>query len=99
MKTTRCESRREIDHRNNRSNRNDVRFENLIILPMYSGLPFNDQLTVFERCKRGLRKVIFSTNIAETSITIDGITTVIDWMFVKIPWNVPINCYISFTCN
>lgn len=56
----------------------------LIILPVYSALPAEIQSKIFEPTPEGSRKVIFATNIAETSITIDGIYYVIDPGFVKV---------------
>ncbi|XP_074605364.1 ATP-dependent RNA helicase DHX33 isoform X2 [Brevipalpus obovatus] len=50
---------------------------NLVPLPLYAALPFHMQFKIFKTFK-GKRKVIFSTNIAETSITIPGIKYVID---------------------
>mgnify|MGYP002385766582 CR=1 FL=1 len=55
----------------------------LIICPIYSTLPPDLQAKIFEPTPPGARKVILATNIAETSITIDGITYVIDPGFVK----------------
>ncbi|WP_419148267.1 ATP-dependent helicase HrpB [Pseudoalteromonas 'SMAR'] len=48
------------------------------LLPLYGGLPLAEQEKVFRRRKGAGRRVIFATNIAETSLTIDGITMVID---------------------
>lgn len=55
----------------------------LIILPVYSALPSEIQSRIFEPTPPDSRKVILATNIAETSITIDGIYYVIDPGFVK----------------
>ena len=41
-------------------------------LPMYGSLPPQDQLKVFRPGGRGTRKIVVATNIAETSITIEG---------------------------
>uniref|UniRef100_A0A3B4YXC3 RNA helicase n=1 Tax=Seriola lalandi dorsalis TaxID=1841481 RepID=A0A3B4YXC3_SERLL len=58
--------------------------KHLRILPMYSGLPYAEQMKVFERAPSSVRKVVVATNIAETSITINGIVFVIDCAFVKL---------------
>ncbi|KAJ2599506.1 DEAH-box ATP-dependent RNA helicase prp22 [Coemansia sp. RSA 1721] len=55
----------------------------LIILPMYSALPSEMQSRIFDPAPPGSRKIIIATNIAETSITIDGIYYVIDPGFAK----------------
>ena len=55
----------------------------LVILPLYSTLPADLQAKVFDPAPPGGRKVILATNIAETSVTIDGIVYVIDPGFVK----------------
>lgn len=55
----------------------------LIILPVYSALPSEMQSKIFEPAPPGARKVVIATNIAETSITIDGIYYVVDPGFVK----------------
>jgi pre-mRNA-splicing factor ATP-dependent RNA helicase DHX15/PRP43 len=55
----------------------------LVCLPLYSTLPINEQQKVFDETKKGTRKCIISTNIAETSVTIDGIIYVIDPGFSK----------------
>ncbi|CAL9737082.1 pre-mRNA-splicing factor ATP-dependent RNA helicase Prp22p [Monosporozyma servazzii] len=56
----------------------------LLILPVYSALPSEVQSKIFEPTPEGSRKVVFATNIAETSITIDGIYYVIDPGFSKV---------------
>lgn len=55
----------------------------LAVLPMYAALPPEAQLRVFQPAPPNTRKVILSTNIAETSITISGVRYVIDTGFVK----------------
>ena len=54
----------------------------LSILPMYGALPTEQQIKVFESASPGFRKVIVATNIAETSLTVDGIRYVIDLLQV-----------------
>ena len=56
----------------------------LLALPMYAGLTSEQQLYVFEPAPENTRKVIVSTNIAEASVTIDGIVYVVDCGFVKL---------------
>uniref|UniRef100_A0A0N4Z3M9 RNA helicase n=1 Tax=Parastrongyloides trichosuri TaxID=131310 RepID=A0A0N4Z3M9_PARTI len=55
----------------------------LIILPVYGALPSEMQTRIFEPTPPGKRKVVIATNIAETSLTIDGIYYVVDPGFVK----------------
>jgi len=50
----------------------------LHLLPLYGRLAKEEQERVFENAPKGKTKAIISTNIAETSVTIDGITAVID---------------------
>ena len=55
----------------------------LLVCPVYANLPSEQQRLIFEPTPRDSRKVVLATNIAETSITIDGITYVIDPGYVK----------------
>ncbi|KAF2397198.1 P-loop containing nucleoside triphosphate hydrolase protein [Trichodelitschia bisporula] len=48
------------------------------VLPLYSQLPSNEQLRVFEPPPDGSRLIVLSTNVAETSLTIPGIRYVFD---------------------
>ncbi|KAI9799446.1 MAG: hypothetical protein M1825_004546 [Sarcosagium campestre] len=48
------------------------------VLPLYSLLPTKEQLRVFEPAPDGCRLVVLATNVAETSITIPGISYVFD---------------------
>jgi pre-mRNA-splicing factor ATP-dependent RNA helicase DHX16 len=59
------------------------RVAELIICPIYANLPSELQAKIFEPTPEGARKVVLATNIAETSLTIDGIVFVIDPGFVK----------------
>ncbi|CCH43752.1 Pre-mRNA-splicing factor [Wickerhamomyces ciferrii] len=56
----------------------------LEILPMYSSLPAEQQKKIFKKTKPGYRKVVVATNIAETSLTVDGIAFVIDPGYSKL---------------
>lgn len=58
--------------------------QKLMPLPLYAGLPTEDQNFVFLKAPSNTRKVILSTNIAEASVTIDGIVYVIDSGYVKL---------------
>ncbi|CAL1367891.1 unnamed protein product [Linum trigynum] len=55
----------------------------LIILPVYSALPSEMQSRIFDPTPPGKRKVVVATNIAEASLTIDGIFYVVDPGFAK----------------
>ncbi|KAF2615212.1 hypothetical protein F2Q70_00013536 [Brassica cretica] len=55
----------------------------LIILPVYSALPSEMQSRIFDPPPPGTRKLVVATNIAEASLTIDGIYYVVDPGFAK----------------
>lgn len=48
------------------------------VVPLYSLLPSDKQMRVFESPPSGYRLVVVSTNVAETSLTIPGIRYVVD---------------------
>jgi ATP-dependent RNA helicase DHX36 len=63
----------------------------LFPLMLHSTVPPRDQAKVFQRPPRGLVKVVLSTNIAETSITIDDVVCVVDTMRVNATGFDPVN--------
>ena len=78
-----------------------------VCLPLYAGLPANSQRQPFlpkssDEVKSNSRRIIFSTNIAETSVTVPNIAHVVDCGFAKEPYFDPdtgfdrlITCAIS----
>lgn len=54
------------------------------IVPLYGRLSKEEQAKVFDPAPEGKHKVVLSTNIAETSVTINGVTIVIDSGLAKI---------------
>ncbi|XP_043574073.1 probable ATP-dependent RNA helicase DHX40 isoform X2 [Chiloscyllium plagiosum] len=66
--------------------RYDVRdrsIEGLLILPLYGSMSTDQQRKVFLPAPLHIRKCVVATNIAATSLTIDGIRYVVDCGFVK----------------
>ena len=55
----------------------------IVTYPIYSALETIEQRAIFDAPPRDTRKVIFATNIAQTSVTIPGIRYVVDSGFVK----------------
>lgn len=51
---------------------------NFSVLPLYGQLPPNKQRLAISPDKNGRRKIVLSTSIAETSLTIEGIKIVVD---------------------
>ena len=54
-----------------------------LVLPLYGSLPKEEQDRVFERSAK--RKVVLATSIAETSVTIEGVTAVVDSGLMRVP--------------
>nr|XP_054762833.1 probable ATP-dependent RNA helicase DHX40 [Lytechinus pictus] len=66
--------------------RHDVRdrtVKALMVLPVYGSMPTELQQRIFAPSGVGVRKCVVATNIAGTSLTIDGIRYVVDSGFVK----------------
>lgn len=58
------------------------------VLPLYSALPFREQqraIAPLSGSELGKRKIILATDIAETSLTIEGVTVVVDGGFRRAP--------------
>lgn len=76
----------------NEANKSVGNIENLIFLPLYGALSIEQQEQALQTDPSGKRRVIFSTNIAETSLTIEGITCVIDSGLEKVSIYDPLSC-------
>ncbi|XP_040902875.1 probable ATP-dependent RNA helicase DHX40 [Toxotes jaculatrix] len=61
----------------------DQTVEGLLILPLYGSMPTDQQRQIFQPPPPGIRKCVVATNIAATSLTINGIKYIIDSGFVK----------------
>ncbi|XP_068601474.1 probable ATP-dependent RNA helicase DHX40 [Brachionichthys hirsutus] len=61
----------------------DQAVEGLHILPLYGSMPTDQQRQIFQPPPPGIRKCVVATNIAATSLTIDGVKYIIDSGFVK----------------
>ncbi len=59
----------------------------LLVVPLHGDLPAADQDRAVARADR--RKLILSTNVAESSVTIDGVVAVIDSGLARIPRHSP----------
>ncbi|CEP09724.1 hypothetical protein [Parasitella parasitica] len=53
------------------------------VYPLFASLETFEQKAVFELPRQGERKIVFATNVAQTSVTIPGIRYVVDSGFVK----------------
>lgn len=56
-----------------------------VVTPLYGDLPFKKQQEAILPDANGARKIVLATSIAETSLTIEGITTVIDSGYARVP--------------
>ncbi|XP_057695988.1 probable ATP-dependent RNA helicase DHX40 [Corythoichthys intestinalis] len=61
----------------------DKTVDGLLILPLYGSMPTEQQRQIFQPPPPGIRKCVVATNIAATSLTINGIKYIIDSGFVK----------------
>lgn len=72
-----------VEMLNHRTKGLGSKIKELKVLPIYASLPSDQQAKIFEPTPPGARKVVLGTNIAETSLTIDGICYVVDVGFCK----------------
>lgn len=67
----------------------DVADGRAVVLPLHGDLPIADQARAVEHGRT--RKVILSTNVAESSVTIEGVTAVVDSGLARVaghsPWS------------
>lgn len=59
----------------------------------YANLPYTEQKKVFQQTPRGFRKVILATSLAETSLSIDGVTCVVDSGFETVQMYYAYYCF------
>lgn len=59
--------------------------ENVLLLPLYGNLPAEEQDRALRPDPQGRRRVILSTSIAESSITVDGVRIVVDGGLTRVP--------------
>ncbi|KAK5647639.1 hypothetical protein RI129_002531 [Pyrocoelia pectoralis] len=74
------------DYLTNRLGKDEGEFKDIVnwlILPLHSSITIEEQRRVFFAPPIGQRKIILSTNIAESSITVSDITYVIDFCLTK----------------
>ena len=57
----------------------------ILLCPLHGELDLAAQRAAIEPASKGLRKVVLATNIAETSLTIDGVRVVIDAGLARVP--------------
>jgi ATP-dependent helicase HrpB len=57
----------------------------ILLCPLHGELDLNAQRAAIEPAPTGIRKVVLATNIAETSLTIDGVRVVIDAGLARVP--------------
>jgi ATP-dependent helicase HrpB len=68
-----------------------ARRADLAVVPLHGDLPADEQDRAIGRAPGGRRKIILSTNVAETSVTIDGVVAVVDSGLARVarhsPWS------------
>jgi len=59
--------------------------QDILLCPLHGELELNAQRAAIDAAPPGKRKVVLATNIAETSLTIDGVRVVIDAGLARVP--------------
>ncbi|MDE7855409.1 helicase-related protein, partial [Escherichia coli] len=57
----------------------------VIVCPLYGDLDLNAQRAAIDPAPKGSRKIVLATNIAETSLTIEGVRVVVDSGLERVP--------------
>lgn len=57
----------------------------VIVCPLYGDLDLNAQRAAIDPAPKGFRKIVLATNIAETSLTIEGVRVVVDSGLERVP--------------
>jgi HrpA-like RNA helicase len=60
------------------------RLDGAMVKPLHGQMDTADQQAIFDLPPPGLRKILLSTQIAETSITVEDVTVVVDCGLIKI---------------
>lgn len=63
--------------------------EDVLIAPLYGALSPKEQDAAIRPCKSGRRKVVLATDIAESALTIEGVSVVVDSGYARVPRYVP----------
>jgi len=58
---------------------------NCLVRPLYGDLPFQDQVAAIAPDPDGRRRIVLATDIAETSLTIEGVSVVVDSGLARSP--------------
>jgi len=64
---------------------NQIHDESIEIYALFGSLSAKQQQQAIESCPANKRKIVIATNLAETSLTIDGIRIVLDTGFARVP--------------
>ncbi|CAK9053686.1 unnamed protein product [Durusdinium trenchii] len=88
-----------VDQAREMAERPSLKPKPLQVVPLHGTLPKEQQLKAFVTPARGNRKVVVATNLAEASVTIDGIVYVVDSCLVKLDAFCPFNgtSYLNIT--